>query len=99
MLNDTLRVIANFRARPGCEDELRTLLLGLIEPTRAEHGCIQYDLLHGSQDAARFTFVEAWTDDAALDAHLASAHIAAAVERLPELVDGEVEILRCRQVG
>ena len=42
-------VIAFHRAKPGKEDDLREALLSLCDPTRAEKGCINYDL-HVSAD-------------------------------------------------
>ena len=35
---------AEFRATPGRRGELRDELLLLVKPTRAEDGCLQYDL-------------------------------------------------------
>ncbi len=36
MPDNGVRVVARVVARPGKEDELRTLLRGLIEPTRSQ---------------------------------------------------------------
>ncbi len=64
----TLRVVAHMYAKPGKEEELRSLLLGLIAPTRKEPGCIKYEL-HGNQEnPSEFAFIEEWTDGSALDA-------------------------------
>jgi quinol monooxygenase YgiN len=43
-MNDSLTVIAHVRAKPGQESRVRQLLEGLLAPTRAEAGCINYDL-------------------------------------------------------
>lgn len=74
-----LSVVAQLKARPGKEDELRRALLTLIEPTRAEDGCVQYDLHVHATDAGRFVFYENWTSREHLDRHLASPHLSAAV--------------------
>jgi quinol monooxygenase YgiN len=42
-------VIAYHRAKPGKEHALREALLAVCDPTRAEKGCINYDL-HDSPD-------------------------------------------------
>jgi len=60
-------VIATLIAKPGQQATLETLLRGLLEPTRLEAGCEQYDL---HQD-----LLERWSDDAALADHDQSAHI------------------------
>jgi quinol monooxygenase YgiN len=94
MSKHTLRVVARIVARPDKIDELRSLLTGLIEPTRKEAGCITYELLQNRVDATDFTFVEEWDDDAALDAHLASPHISNALAKVPELLAAAPDIRR-----
>ena len=88
----TLRVVARMKARAGKGSELRDLLQGLVEPTRKEPGCITYELLENNDDPGEFTFVEEWTDGKALDAHFATEHIKHALERLPELLAGDLDL-------
>ena len=81
----SLTVIATFQARPGKEAELKKALIGLVAPTRQEAGCLNYDLHISPEDPAKFLFHENWTSQAALDAHLQSAHINALLPRVDEL--------------
>lgn len=85
-----LHVIAHIRATPEHIDTVRSVLIGYVEPTRAEAGCFVYDLFQNHADAAHFTFVEEWADAASLDAHSKSAHITAGRERLKGLAAAEV---------
>jgi quinol monooxygenase YgiN len=48
-----VRVIARFVASQGKEDQLGTLLQGMLTPTRAELGCERYEL-YGSDTVGRF---------------------------------------------
>ncbi|MEW6211281.1 MAG: putative quinol monooxygenase [Acidobacteriota bacterium] len=96
---DTLRVVARIIARPDKVEELRSLLAGLIEPTRKEPGCISYELLQNRHDPVDLTFVEEWESDAALDAHLATEHIREALAKVPKLVAAEPDIRRYSLVG
>ena len=73
----SLRVVARIQAKPEKVDEVRELLLALIEPTRREKGCVTYELLQNREDPCDFTFVEEWGCDADLDAHAASDHLRA----------------------
>ena len=82
MAQDTLHVVARIVARPESVALVRTTLHGLLAPTRAEAGCLVYDLMQNLSDPTDFTFYEEWTGGAALDAHAASAHIAAAFSTL-----------------
>jgi quinol monooxygenase YgiN len=72
-----LTVIAEILAKPGKEDEVRKHLLGFIEPTRKEDGCVQYDLHESTGQPGHFIFYENWTSREMLDKHSASAHIRA----------------------
>ena len=39
-----LSLVARIKAKPGKEAELRQVLTALVQPTRAEEGCLTYDL-------------------------------------------------------
>ena len=94
MSNQTIRVVARIVAIPEKVDEVRAILMELIEPTCQEDGCIKYELLENQADSTDFTFVEEWSSNAALDAHLASNHIAAAGDKLKGLIAFEPDIRR-----
>ena len=94
----SLRVVAHLISKPDSIDETREVLLGLIEPTVAEAGCITYELHQNTADPTDFTFIEEWTDDASLDVHLESAHLAAAREKLGDLLAEPADIRRYRLI-
>ena len=75
MSQDVLVVVAEGKARQGKADELRRRLQGLLGPTRAEEGCIQYDMHESLDDPGRFVFFERWTSREALDQHLKTPHL------------------------
>ena len=90
-----LTVIAHLRALDGQIEETKAFLTGLIEPTRAEPGCIEYAAVVDLQDAPSFQaacgddafmVIEKWKDRDALQAHAASAHMAAYAQRTADLV-------------
>jgi quinol monooxygenase YgiN len=68
-----LYVIARFVARPGKEDQLRSLLASMLAPTHAEPGRKSYEL-YESDAKGRFYFYESWESQTALDQHKATAH-------------------------
>ena len=72
-----LTVVAELKAKPGKEEELRRAALALIEPTRQEEGCVQYDLHVHTGDPGRFVFYENWASREHLERHAASAHLKA----------------------
>ncbi len=75
MPDNSMRVVARIKALPDTVADVRSILTGLIEPTRNEAGCITYELWQNREDATDFTFVEEWASATALDAHAASQHL------------------------
>jgi quinol monooxygenase YgiN len=74
-MSGKVTVIACHRAKPGKERALREALLAVCIPTRAEKGCINYDLHVALDDPGLLVFHENWASKADLDAHLASPHM------------------------
>ena len=96
---EIVTVVARFSARPGMEDRVREELRRLLAPTRAETGCLNYDLHEAPGSPGEFMFHENWTSAAALDRHLASAHIAAWRAVAADLLARPIEITRWRRMG
>ena len=69
-------VVATFRARSGCEDEVVQALRGVIEQSHGERGCERYALHRDPKDPAVMVMVETWTSRAALDEHFTKPYIA-----------------------
>ncbi len=67
-------IAATFTARPGCQAALEAEAARMVDPTRAEPGCLRYDLF---RHPAGIAFLETWESPAALEAHRASPHIQA----------------------
>ncbi len=77
--SDRLDVVAVLRARPERSDEVCDALRSLIEPTRAEAGCLRYDLGQAQDDPSTFILTETWRSRADLDAHFAKPYFQALV--------------------
>ena len=70
-----LTIIANIHAKADKIELVKSELLKLLEPTRAETGCINYDLHQDKRDPAHFVFHENWASKELMQAHLNSPHI------------------------
>ena len=97
-MHESLTVIAHIRAKPGQESRVRQVLQGLVSATRAEAGCINYDLHQSQADPALFVFYENWTSEAHLDAHSKSPHIQSFRKVAGEILAGPVEITKWQVV-
>jgi quinol monooxygenase YgiN len=67
-------VVARWTARAGEEDRVRAAIAKLVEPSRAEPGCRFYQPTVDPEDARAFVLIEVYDDEAAYEAHQASAH-------------------------
>jgi quinol monooxygenase YgiN len=55
-------------------DEAQTLLQALRNASRAEAGCITFNVARSTDDPNAFVLYEEWKDQAALDFHYATPH-------------------------
>ena len=94
MPKTVLGVVARIVAKPESVDVVREGLASLLEPTRAEVGCILYELMQNEADPTDFTFYEEWTSAAALDAHAQSDHLRITFEQLAEHLRGPADVRR-----
>lgn len=69
-------VIATLKLKPGAAVALEIPIADVIATTRAEVGCIAYDLHRSLSDPDLFVFVEKWRSRADLTAHSKQAHLA-----------------------
>ena len=86
MTDHRLALIVEFQPARGKAAELREALLDVVEPTRAEDGCLLYDL-HEVEDTDVLAFYEVWETPAHHAAHDATPHIIDLVTRMPELTE------------
>ena len=93
-MSDPLIVVARVRAKAGQEARLRHELQGLLSPTRAEAGCLRYDLHESKTEPGWFLLYEIWKSEADLDAHFQTPYLKAFFQMAPELTDGPSEVTK-----
>ena len=92
-------VIATLTARPDTIDATRDALASLIEPTRAEAGCLGYTLTQSVADPAVFRTVEQWESQDAADAHMTTPHVGAALAAAGSLLGAAPDIQSYTPIG
>ncbi|NLS02946.1 antibiotic biosynthesis monooxygenase [Rhizobium sp. P32RR-XVIII] len=91
-MSDQVTVMAHLVARPEKVDETRAFLMSLIERTRAENGCVDYDLHQSDDNPAEFSFYENWISREALDRHMETPYLKELVERKDEFLALEPDV-------
>jgi quinol monooxygenase YgiN len=69
-------IVANIHANPDKIDLVRAELERLIPITRAEEGCIQYDLHQDNENPVHFLFYENWESRDLWQTHMNAPHLA-----------------------
>ena len=67
-------VVSHVDIGGGPQMDVPAMLRKLTEASRAEPGCLRFDVLQHTARANHFTVVEVWADQQALDRHAAAAH-------------------------
>jgi quinol monooxygenase YgiN len=78
---DAVTAVTFIHGVPGSERDLKAHLLSLAAPTRAEPGCLAYDLYESPDAPSEFLRLERWRSLADLEAHKATPHLRASFEK------------------
>ena len=92
-------VVAEVRAKPGKEGELRAATLPLVAEVRREPNNLLYFLHEDRESPGRFVFYEIFATKADFDAHNATPHVQSWFARLKDLADGDVKVTRMSILG
>jgi quinol monooxygenase YgiN len=71
-----LTIVANIVAKADGVDLVKAELEKLIDITRADKGCINYDLHQDNENPAHFLFYENWESRDLWQAHMNNHHLA-----------------------
>lgn len=87
-----LTLVAFIRAKAGLEEELGRRLQALVEPTREEPDCINYDLHRSNEDPALWMLHENWRSRRDLDRHFETPYLRDFLGRADELLAEEMDL-------
>ena len=71
-----LIIIANIKTKADKVELVKAELLKLIDVTRAEEGCINYDLHQDNENPGHFLFYEKWESRELWQKHMGNKHLA-----------------------
>jgi quinol monooxygenase YgiN len=93
-----LLIVGTVRLPPERLDAARPVMARMVQASRAEDGCAEYSYAEDVLDPGLIHVKELWRDQAALDRHARSEHIAAWRATWPELGVADRD-LRAYEVG
>lgn len=68
-MTNELTLVAKLKVKADAVEQIKAAALAIVEPSRAEAGCISYDVHQSVEDPTVFAWYETWTDKAAIDEH------------------------------
>ncbi|WP_086821603.1 putative quinol monooxygenase [Allokutzneria sp. NRRL B-24872] len=72
-------------AKPGYAERVEELILGLVEPLRAEPGAVEFHAHRDRADTSQFVIYEVFWSKADLERHLAQPYVQESFRRLSQL--------------
>lgn len=94
-----LYTFVRFDPVPGKEQQLRDELLRVLDPTRAEPGCLRIHLFESARGAVTFIIHSEWVDEAAFDAHAKLPHMTRFLAAVRDLVTNSLQAVRTSRIG
>ncbi|MCI0500868.1 MAG: antibiotic biosynthesis monooxygenase [Epsilonproteobacteria bacterium] len=70
----TITKRVTFIAKDGCEVKMKELLSAMVIPSKAEVGCVFYEIFQYENNPKKFMAVETWANEEALEGHKHSDH-------------------------
>ncbi|WP_431204670.1 putative quinol monooxygenase [Bradyrhizobium betae] len=92
-------IVAEVRAKPGKEAELRAATLPLIAQVRSDPKNLVYFLQEDRERPGHFIFYEVFATKDDFDAHNATPYVKDWFAKLPSLADGGVQVMRMEILG
>ena len=93
-----ITIIANFDVKPSMAEDFIKCATDLTRETRKERGCLSYKVMHERKNTAKFTFIEEWLNDVALEAHNNSKHFMCFADTVKPMLNKDIEITQYEKI-
>ncbi len=91
-------IVADFKVKPDCVDKFIRLAADCTRDTRKENGNLSYKVFQGREDKCKFTFIEEWLNDVAIEKHNEAPHFKLFIDSISSLINGEPSIKQIMRV-
>jgi quinol monooxygenase YgiN len=78
--------------KPERRNDIMRVTAAIVPPSRAEAGCISYEVHEQLSGENEYLFFEEWTDQAALDFHFKTPHFQEFIKEFTQLLQGPPRI-------
>lgn len=99
MNDEKIVLFARLKVNKDSVETAQREALAIIDDSRAEAGCLNYDFHQAIDDETVFIWHETWENKAAIDAHGASEHFKNFSTKMKDLVDEPLQITLTKMVS
>ncbi|CAF1527900.1 unnamed protein product [Rotaria magnacalcarata] len=75
MTESDIHYIVDIYIKLESVEKVRAMLLKIVQDSRNQDGCMEYELFENLNDQSNFMFIETWGNEAAFENHSQSDHI------------------------
>lgn len=95
----SIYITATVNSKPGQQEKLKGLLLELVNESRKEAACLQYDLHQSLDNPELFIFQEEWANKEGIDFHESQPHIAKFIKESASLIQGNLAVYKTAKLA
>ena len=99
MSDEKIVLIARLKVKSDSVEPAKRAALAIINDSRHEDGCLNYDFHQAIDDETVFIWHETWASKAAIDAHGASKHFNNFSAGIKDLIDEPLQITLTRMIS
>ena len=98
MGDEEIVLVARLRVKEGMVDEAKNAALSLVDSSRAEEGCIKYDVHQSIEDETVLIWHEVWTSKNALDEHFQKPYFTSFFAKVEEVAAEPPQIYLTKKI-
>ena len=95
----SIHFLVRFEPLPEKENEFRAELLRVVEPSRAEIGCLAIRAYEELREPRMFAIHSEWADEDTFELHTQQPHTVRFLEAAEKLLTHPVQGMRSREIG
>lgn len=100
MKNDeNIVLFARLKVKKEAVEQAKKAALAIIEPSRAEKGCLNYDFHQAIDDDSIFVWHETWANQQAVEAHGASEHFKDFSRKIEDLTEQPLQLTFTKMIS
>ncbi len=99
MNDEKIVLVARLKVKKEMVEEAKQVALSLVEVSRTEAGCVNYDLHQAIDDETVFVWHEVWANKAALDEHFAQPYFGKFFAKVEEIAAEPPQIYLTKKIS